>query len=124
MAATYLFHIVRRHPFVDGNKRTGLIAALAFLGLNDLQLYVEADAVVELVMGVAAGGVGKAGVDLPAGALATATVLAGAAASLAASARTSQGTLYHGLPGGQGSRATTGQAAHMARFALPRRTFA
>ena len=25
MAAAYLFHIVSNHPFVDGNKRTGLL---------------------------------------------------------------------------------------------------
>ena len=34
MAAAYLFHIVMNHPFVDGNKRTGLHAALTFLKLN------------------------------------------------------------------------------------------
>ena len=62
MAAAYLFHIVRNHPFVDGNKRTGLMAALAFLGLNDLRLDADADALAELVIGVAAGEVGKAGV--------------------------------------------------------------
>ena len=31
MAAAYLFHIVQNHPFVDGKKRTGAVAALAFL---------------------------------------------------------------------------------------------
>ena len=31
MAAAYLFHIVRNHPFMDGNKRTGAVAALVFL---------------------------------------------------------------------------------------------
>ena len=34
MAAAYLFHLARNHPFVDGNKRTALMCALAFLGLN------------------------------------------------------------------------------------------
>jgi len=34
MAAAYLFHIVSNHPFVDGNKRTGLAAALVFLDIN------------------------------------------------------------------------------------------
>ena len=34
MAAAYLFHIVSNHPFVDGNKRTGMVAAVTFLGLN------------------------------------------------------------------------------------------
>ena len=34
MAAAYLLHIVMNHPFVDGNKRTGLAAAVVFLDLN------------------------------------------------------------------------------------------
>jgi death-on-curing protein len=34
MAAAYLFHIVSNHPFVDGNKRTGMVAALTFLDMN------------------------------------------------------------------------------------------
>ena len=38
MAAAYLFHIVRNHPFVDGNKRTALLAALTFLDINGLPL--------------------------------------------------------------------------------------
>jgi death-on-curing protein len=60
MAAAYLFHIVRNHAFVDGNKRTALIAALAFLGMNDLRLDADADVLVELVIGVAAGSTTKA----------------------------------------------------------------
>ena len=34
MATAYAFHIVRNHPFVDGNKRTGLTSAMLFLELN------------------------------------------------------------------------------------------
>jgi death-on-curing protein len=34
MAAAYAFHIAQNQPFVDGNKRTGLAAALVFLDLN------------------------------------------------------------------------------------------
>ena len=30
-AAAYLFHLVKNHPFVDGNKRVALAAALVFL---------------------------------------------------------------------------------------------
>ena len=60
MAAAYLFHIARNHPFIDGNKRTALMAALVFLGLNDLELAVNPDALFELVNGVAAGEVAKA----------------------------------------------------------------
>ncbi len=60
MAAAYLFHVVRNHPFVDGNKRTGLVCAIAFLGLNDLELTAEPDDLVELVLGVAEGRTDKA----------------------------------------------------------------
>ena len=34
MAAAYCFHIAENQPFVDGNKRTGLNAALVFLDIN------------------------------------------------------------------------------------------
>ena len=34
MAAAYAFHIAENQPFMDGNKRTGLNAALVFLDLN------------------------------------------------------------------------------------------
>ena len=34
LAAAYAFGIARNHPFVDGNKRTGLVAALAFIKIN------------------------------------------------------------------------------------------
>ena len=64
MAAAYLFHIVRNHPFVDGNKRTGLICAIAFLGLNEAQLLADPDELVDLVLGVAEGGTDKAQVAI------------------------------------------------------------
>ena len=53
MAGAYLFHLVRNHPFVDGNKRTGLISAIAFLGLNDVELVATPEELVEVVLGVA-----------------------------------------------------------------------
>jgi death-on-curing protein len=34
MAAAYAFHIAENQPFLDGNKRTALNAAVTFLGLN------------------------------------------------------------------------------------------
>jgi len=36
MAAAYAFHIAENQPFVDGNKRTGLAAALTFLEACDI----------------------------------------------------------------------------------------
>lgn len=62
MAAAYLFHIVSNHPFVDGNKRTGLLAAQVFLHLNRVVLTRESDALYELTMGVAEGRIDKAAV--------------------------------------------------------------
>jgi death-on-curing protein len=59
MVAAYLFHIVRNHPFVDGNKRTGLMAAVAFLGLNGHRMTADDEEVFALVVGVAAGRVSK-----------------------------------------------------------------
>lgn len=60
MAAAYLFHLVRNHPFLDGNERTGLIAAIAFLGTNGLSLTADPDSLYRLVIGVADGSVTKA----------------------------------------------------------------
>ena len=60
MAAAYLFHVAQNHPFVDGNKRAALASALAFLWLNDRRLEAGDDELTELVMGLAAGRVGKA----------------------------------------------------------------
>jgi death-on-curing protein len=34
VAAAYAFHLAEAQGFIDGNKRTGVAAALAFLGLN------------------------------------------------------------------------------------------
>jgi death on curing protein len=58
--AAYLFYLVKNHPFVDGNKRTGLVAMLAFLGLNGRRLVVGDEELTELVLGVAEGRVSKA----------------------------------------------------------------
>jgi death-on-curing protein len=38
MAAAYAFHIAQNQPFVDGNKRAGLAAALVFLDLNGVEI--------------------------------------------------------------------------------------
>jgi death-on-curing protein len=43
MAAAYLFHIVMNHPFIDGNKRVGAVAARVFLALNGWEVRLPAD---------------------------------------------------------------------------------
>jgi death-on-curing protein len=58
-AAAYLFHIVTNHPFVDGNKRAGLVAMLAFLGLNGRRLEAPDEELTDLVLGVAGGRITK-----------------------------------------------------------------
>jgi death-on-curing protein len=59
-AAAYLFHIVKNHPFVDGNKRVGLATCLTFLRLNDVRIQATDDQLVDVVLGVAEGRVSKA----------------------------------------------------------------
>ena len=38
MASAYAFHICQNHPFLDGNKRTALAAALTFLEINKVSV--------------------------------------------------------------------------------------
>ena len=60
MAAAYCAGILRNHPFIDGNKRSALLAARAFLFLNGYLLEAsEADEVVTIV-GAAAGEIDEA----------------------------------------------------------------
>lgn len=59
MAAAYLFHIVSNHPFVDGNKRVGLLAAQVFLDVNGVTLEHDSEAFYALTMGVAEGRIDK-----------------------------------------------------------------
>jgi death-on-curing protein len=61
-AAAYLFHLVKNHPFVDGNKRVGLAVCLVFLRLNGVTIQATDDELVELVLGVISGQLGKADV--------------------------------------------------------------
>ena len=43
LAAAYAYGIARNHPFVDGNKRTALVAARTFLILNGVDLKATQD---------------------------------------------------------------------------------
>src|SRR5262249_38212373 len=53
--AAYLFHLVKNHPFVDGNKRVALAVALAFLAMNEVTIRATDDELVDLVLGTIAG---------------------------------------------------------------------
>ncbi len=62
MAAVYLFHLVRNHPFIDGNKRVGAVTALIFLYLNGFDFDAPEDDFAEMVLAVARGDLDKADV--------------------------------------------------------------
>lgn len=55
MAAAYLYHIVMNHPFLDGNKRTGIVCALAFLQWNGIRVQIDNPSLVNFVLAVAQG---------------------------------------------------------------------
>ncbi len=55
MAAAYLFYIVKNHPFVDGNKRVGAVAAIVFLEMNNVSIDADEDEFYHLVNNLAAG---------------------------------------------------------------------
>jgi death-on-curing protein len=59
MAAAYMFHIVQNHPFFDGNKRAGLMAALLFLDLNHIEIQAPKGSLYDLTICVATGQAGK-----------------------------------------------------------------
>jgi death on curing protein len=64
MAAAYLFHLVKNHPFTDGNKRIGAVAAFVFLVLNGFDLDAPEDDFAEMVLAVARGELDKADVSV------------------------------------------------------------
>lgn len=61
LGAAYLFGIVKNHPFIDGNKRTGFAAADIFLVLHNLSVEAPQEDVVAFVLGVAAGDINEEG---------------------------------------------------------------
>ncbi|TPI56777.1 MULTISPECIES: type II toxin-antitoxin system death-on-curing family toxin [unclassified Mesorhizobium] len=61
LAAAYVFGIARNHAFVDGNKRTAIVAAGAFLIVNGQVLTADNGTLYEFVMAIAAGEIDEAG---------------------------------------------------------------
>ena len=53
-------HLCQNHAFLDGNKRIGANTALVFLYVNDWELNLPEYELVNLVLGVASGVIGKA----------------------------------------------------------------
>lgn len=60
MAAAYVLHICQNHPFIDGNKRTGLACGLVFLEMNGKTILDDEGILYDNVMAVASGKMEKA----------------------------------------------------------------
>ena len=54
-AARLGFGLIKNHPFVDGNKRIGAHAMIAFLEVNSISLEYEDDELIEIILSVASG---------------------------------------------------------------------
>jgi death-on-curing protein len=60
LAASYVFGVVKNHPFIDGNKRTGFMLGAGFLERNGYEFHAsEAEAVVR-TLALAAGELSEA----------------------------------------------------------------
>lgn len=55
LAAAYAEALVRAHPFSDGNKRSGFLVAVVFLGLNSIGFRASNEGVVLTIQRLAAG---------------------------------------------------------------------
>jgi len=60
LAALYAAGVMRNHPFVDGNKRTGFLAAYAFLYVNGLEIVADEAEVIVQCLSLAASEIGEA----------------------------------------------------------------
>jgi len=60
LAAAYAAGIVKNHPFIDGNKRTGFMAAYTFLGQNGIRFNASEAEVVIQTLALAAGEIDEA----------------------------------------------------------------
>jgi death-on-curing protein len=61
LAALYTASIVKSHPFIDGNKRTGFVLGVLFLDLNGFAFSASQEDAANAVMALAAGDLSEAG---------------------------------------------------------------
>ena len=54
-AARLCFGVIKNHPFIDGNKRTGTLAMLTFLSINNVTLTFDDNELLEHIINLAAG---------------------------------------------------------------------
>ena len=53
MAAHLAFSLIKNHPFLDGNKRIGILSMLVFMEINNLPVTCTDDELVSLGLGLA-----------------------------------------------------------------------
>jgi death-on-curing protein len=61
-AAALMHSLIRNHPFVDGNKRTAVLAVDVYYGLNGWELTAEQEDMVALALDVAEGQIDVEGI--------------------------------------------------------------
>jgi death-on-curing protein len=61
-AAHLAFSLVHNHPFLDGNKRIGLLSMLVFLEINGFPLTYTDDELVALGLQIAEGRIDESGI--------------------------------------------------------------
>jgi death on curing protein len=52
LSACYTFHLVKNHPFIDGNKRTALAAGMVFLKANSIAISIREKILFKAVLGL------------------------------------------------------------------------
>ena len=57
LASAYTTAIIRNHPFLDGNKRTGFILGALFLEMNGYRLTASEEDATRAVLGLASGSI-------------------------------------------------------------------
>ena len=60
LSAAYTFGIVRNHPFIDGNKRTGFVIGILFLELNGVVFTASEEDAAQAVLQLAASTIDEA----------------------------------------------------------------
>jgi death-on-curing protein len=61
LAAAYAFGLAKNHPFIDGNKRTALLALYTFLSINDVEFVLPEEKAAAAILALAAGEVDEDG---------------------------------------------------------------
>lgn len=59
VAGTYAYHIIKNHPFIDGNKRIGILAAMTFLQINDMHIQTDHEELYDLAIDIASSKIDK-----------------------------------------------------------------